>query len=306
VDDDALARAALARYAVGERLELVRRGENSTYRAGDVALRVHRPGYRTRDMIRSELAWMEALRDAGIATPRVVPARDGDVVVDLPGGRHASALTWEKGAPLAESPAMGDWRDLGRLMAEVHLHGASWTPPAWFVRPAWDREGMVGAAPHWGDPVALGTWDGGTRDLLVAVRERVRDRLTDFGTDAGRYGLVHADLAFGNVLRRDGAAPVVIDFDDCGWSWYLWELAVVLAPFDGTAGYAPRRDALVEGYRARRALPAEDLLELPTFVMARRLVTLGWVFTRADTAHAASQREQRIASFPAAALRYLA
>ena len=54
--DDELARAALARYGLDGRLELVRRGENSTYRVGDVALRVHRPGYRTRDMIRSELA----------------------------------------------------------------------------------------------------------------------------------------------------------------------------------------------------------------------------------------------------------
>ena len=36
------------------------------------------------------------------------------------------------------------------------------------------------------------------------------------------------------------------------------------------------------------------------------VVTLGWVFTHADTEHAARQREHRIASFPEAARRYLA
>ena len=310
--DDELARAALARYDLGrpEQLELVRRGENSTYRVdalrGAFALRVHRPGYRTHDMIRSEIAWMEALRGTGVATPLAVRTVDGDVVADLPGDRHVSVLTWEGGEPLAESEDMDEWRELGRLMAEVRVHGQTWAPPTWFTRPAWDLDGMVGDAPHWGDPVALGAWDGGTRDLLVAARDRVRERLAAFGTDPERYGLVHADLAFENVLRRDGAPPVLIDFDDCGWSWYLWELAVVLAPFDGTDGFAPRRDALVDGYRSRWALPDDDLAELPTFVMARRIVTLGWVFTHAETEHAARQRERRIASFPEAARRYLA
>lgn len=310
--DDELARAALRSYDLGrpEQLELVRRGENSTYRVdaprGAFALRVHRPGYRTRDMIRSEIAWMEALHGAGLATPTAARTIGGDVVADLPGDRHVSVLTWEAGEPLTESDDMDDWRELGRLMAEVRVHGATWGRPAWFTRPNWDADGMVGPSPHWGDPIALGTWDDAMRGLLTAARDRVRERLAAFGTDPERYGLVHADLAFANVLRRPGAQPVLIDFDDCGMSWYLWELAVVLAPFDGTDAYEPRCDALVDGYRSRWALPDEDLVELPTFVMARRLVTLGWVFTRADTEHAARQREWRIASFADAAGRYLA
>ena len=314
MDDDALAREGLRRYDLGlpVQLELVRRGENATYRAdaprGSFAVRVHRPGYRTREMIRSEIAWMEALAGAGVATPRAARSVEGDVVVALPtdaGERHVSVLTWEAGEPLTESDDMDDWRALGRLMAEVRVHGATWGRPDWFTRPSWDAEGMVGATPHWGDPVALGLWDDETRALMIATRDRVRERLVAFGTDAERYGLVHADLAFANVLRRPGDSPVLIDFDDCGWSWYLWELAVVLTPFDGTDGYAPRLDALVDGYRSRWALPDEDLAELPTFVLARRLVTLGWVFTHAETEHAARQRERRIATFPAAARRYL-
>ena len=80
---------------------------------------------------------------------------------------------------------------------------------------------------------------------------------------------------------------------------------MALAPFDGTEGYDARRDAIVDGYRSRWPLSDEDLVELPTFVMARRLVTLGWVFTHADTEHATRQRERRIATFPEAARRYL-
>lgn len=314
MDDDAIAREALRRYDLDRpvTIELARRGENSTYRLdaprGTFALRVHRPGYRTPDMIRSELAWMEALASTGVATPTAVRAIDGSVVATVPtpaGDRQVSVLTWESGEPLGDSDDLAQWRELGRLMAEVRVHGATWARPDWFARPSWDAEGMVGASPHWGDPIELGLWSDELLELLRAARARVRGRLAAFGTGPERYGLVHADLAFANVLMRPGQALVLLDFDDCGWSWYLWELAVALAPFDGTDDFAVRRDALVDGYRSRWPLSDEDLAELPTFVMARRLVTLGWVFTHADTEHAARQRERRIATFPDAARRYL-
>jgi len=314
VDDEAVARAALGRYGLHEdaSLALVRRGENATYRlavpAGCFALRVHRPGYRTPSMIRSELAWMEALANAGVATPTAVQAADGAVVVTVAteaGERQVSLLSWESGEPLEQSEDLGAWRALGRLMAEVRLHGEAWVPPAWFERPSWDAAGMVGDAPHWGDPLRLGPWSDEVHDLLRCARDRVRERLAAFGTTPDRYGLVHADLAFANVLMRPDQQPLLLDFDDCGWSWYLWELAVALTPFDGTPAFAPLRDALVAGYRSRCALPDEQLAELPTFVMARRLVTLGWVFTHAETEHAARQGARRIAAAPEAARRYL-
>ncbi|MGI9117025.1 MAG: phosphotransferase enzyme family protein [Gaiellales bacterium] len=314
MDDDAIAREALRRYDLDRpvTLELVRRGENSTYRVdaprGAFALRVHRAGYRTPAMIRSEIAWMEALAGAGIATPLAVRTIDGAVTAEVgtpAGERSVSILTWQHGEPLADADDMGAWRALGRLMAEVRVHGETWVRPDWFERPSWDAEGMVGAAPHWGDPLELGMWSDELLELLSGARARVRERLAAFGTGPDRYGLVHADLAFANVLTRPDRPPVLIDFDDCGCSWYLWELAVALTPFDGAPEFAPRLDALVDGYRSRWALSDEDLAELPTFVMARRLVTLGWVFTHADTEHAARQRERRIATFPDAARRYL-
>ena len=48
-------------------------------------LRVHRLGYHTEQEIASELAWMDALRaEAGVRTPRVLPAADGRRVVTVP------------------------------------------------------------------------------------------------------------------------------------------------------------------------------------------------------------------------------
>ncbi len=316
MEAEAIARRALERYDLGDDadLELVRVGENATFRVdarrGTWALRVHRPGYRTAAMVRSEIAWMEALGDQGVATPRAARGVDGDVVqvLDDPehGERLVSVLSWEEGELLERVDDAGRWRELGALMGAVHAHAERWEQPAGFERWAWDADGMVGDRPHWGDPLGLADWDAEARGLVAAARDRVRERLGAFGTGADRYGLVHGDMAFGNVLVPGTGPPVLIDFDDCGWGWRLWELAVPLAALDGEPVFAERRDAIVEGYRSRRPLPDDQLAELPTFVMARRLVTLGWVLTHAETEHARRQRAWRIATFPAAARRFLA
>ena len=85
----ACARAALADYGVrpDADVRLLNVSENATFLvtdpdAGPSVLRVHRLGYHSQQAIASELAWMDALRaEAGIRTPRVLPAGDGRRVV---------------------------------------------------------------------------------------------------------------------------------------------------------------------------------------------------------------------------------
>lgn len=305
--------AALARFGLeGATTTFVREGENVTYRVdhGDraYALRIHRPGYQTPSSVRSEIAWMEALRDAGVATPEVVRGASGDVVeqAETPDGPRLVALFgWVEGESFARLDDTTRWERLGGLMAGLHVHGRTFARPPGFVRQAWDDEGLVGARPLWGDPLALGGWDAEQLRALEEARATVRRRLRALPRTPDRYGLVHGDLAFDNVLVGADGTPVIIDFDDCGWSWYLWELAVALFPFDGEPGFDERRDALVRGYRAEAELSDDVLAELPTFVMARRLVTLGWLFLHAHTAHAAAQREWRLRTLQPAIERYL-
>jgi Ser/Thr protein kinase RdoA (MazF antagonist) len=310
-----LASAALARYPAdpSSRLEFVRHGENTTYRVlrpeGDWALRLARPGYQSIDAIRSEISWMGSLNEEGVATPAVIPGRDGDIVQPVPqpdgGVRVAVAFTWVEGLPLPEIDSLGAWRRLGEIMARIHVHGRRWQRPQGFVRPAWDVGALVGDSPRWGNPFPPDVWSAEDLRLLHAARETVRERLHALGQDEGRYGLIHADLGFENVLVRPDGSTVVIDFDDSGPSWYLYDLASALYPFEDESGFAEREQALVVGYRSVVPLPDEDVQELLTFLMARRLATLGWTFTRAETAHAERQRARRLHSSPAAARRFL-
>jgi len=306
---------ALARFGLtGGDVAFVRAGENTTYRVDhggrSYALRVHRPVYQSAASVRSEIAWMQALQDAGVATPDVVRSGAGEVVEEVAtedGPRLVAVFSWVEGEPLSRLDRPELWQRLGAMMASVHAGGRRFARPPGFVRHAWDVEGIVGtSAPLWGDPVALGPWSPDQARKLAEVRELVRERLTALPRTPDRYGLVHGDLAFDNVLVRTDGTPVVIDFDDCGEGWYPWELAVALFPFDGEPGFAARRDALVRGYRTVGELPDAVLDELPTFVMARRIATLGWLFTHPGTAHAEAQGAWRLRTLPDAMARFRA
>lgn len=293
----------------------MRHGENTTYRvtAGDgrrFALRINRPGYQTPDAVRSELAWMASLREGGVLTPAPVLGVDGDplqVVTDPGGGsRTVVMFDWIDGAALSAVDEVRPWERLGELMARIHAHARAWEPPPWFTRPAWDADALVGDDPRWGAPDPEQLLAAGDRAALEACRAEVQARLDAIGTGPDRFGLVHGDLAFENVLVSGYGTVAIIDFDDSGYGWYLHDLAVPLYPYQVSGGLQDRRDALVQGYRRVGELPDHLVTELPTFLMARRIQTLGWVFSRSETAHAHRQREPRLRTTPSATRQFLA
>ncbi len=312
----ALVADAVARFGVGRdaQVEFVRHGENTTYSVTGsdgrrFALRINRPGYQIAEAIRSELAWMESLRESGVRTPRHALGTDGDPLqhARAPDGevRTAVMFEWIDGQPLSAVGDVEPWQRLGELMARLHVQANAWTPPEWFTRPAWDAEALVGDDPRWGPPDPHHVFTAEDRAVLEATRGEVRARLDAIGTDSDRFGLIHSDVGFENVLVRGDGTVVIIDFDDSGYSWYMHDLAVPLYPHEVSGGLDERRDALVKGYRSVRELGDESLFELPTFLMARRIQTLGWAFSRAETAHARRQRPRRLQTTPQATRDFL-
>jgi Ser/Thr protein kinase RdoA (MazF antagonist) len=293
---DTAARLALPRFGMAPtaRLVLVHHRENAVFRVDDPddgsawALRVHREGYRTPEEIRSELAWMDALRDAGVSTPRARPGIDGDPLqrVTPPGEARplqVDVFGWIDGVPL---DAGGDSRELNRLVgrtsALIQCHGRSWVPPPGFSRPTWDVDALIGRRALWGDYAALCALAPAELALLSRAEDVVRRRLGAFGRAPDRFGLTHGDLMPDNILVANGI-PYVIDFDDGGYGWYLYDLATLLADKAVDPAYDGLRDAWIDGYRSVAPLPDEHVRELDVLVMARLLLGLGWMHTRRET-----------------------
>ncbi|HUV32989.1 MAG TPA: phosphotransferase, partial [Devosiaceae bacterium] len=159
--------------------------------------------------------------------------------------------------------------------------------PAGFTRPDLVPETILPPAGPWGDWRLAPGVDRPVAAVLERAEALVRSRLAAFGTGADRFGLIHADMHASNVLV-DGDALTVIDFDDCGFSWHLYDLATALSFLEARPAAAALTAAWLEGYRRIRQLPREQLDEIEALVILRRLVLLAWVGTHAETELAAA------------------
>ena len=275
------------------RVSLLNISENATFRADDpaagapIVIRVHRPGYHTRAEIASELAWIAALREAGIVTTPAVLQRSGGgqiAAFDLDGRpREAVAFAFMPGEePSPEDDLAEGFRELGAISARLHAHARDWQRPAGFARKIWDFDTTVGRTPHWGDwRAGLGlTGDG--RAILERAAAELERRLAAYGTGPGRFGLIHADLRLANLLVEDGRIAV-IDFDDCGFGWYGFDFAAAVSFLETDLQVPTLMEAWVAGYRSVAPLSDADAAMLPTFVMLRRLQLAAWVASHAET-----------------------
>ncbi|WMS42356.1 phosphotransferase [Acuticoccus sp. MNP-M23] len=267
--------------------------ENATFRAdaagqAPVILRVHRPGYHTRREIESELAWIEALRaDRVVDIPAPLVCRSGGHIAgfDADGaGRDVVAFAFMPGVEPAHGEGLvAGFRQLGAINARLHGHARSWQAPEWFERKVWNFDTTVGALPHWGDwRAAIGLTAEG-RALLEETTTVLRDVLAEYGTGRDRFGLIHADLRLANLLVDETGHIGVIDFDDCGFGWFMYDFAAAVSFFEEDPALPAWQAAWLEGYRTVAPVNAAEEAMLPTFVMLRRLLLTAWLASHAET-----------------------
>lgn len=288
-----LLREALPRWGMPREaaLSLLNVSENATFlaKSGErkLVLRVYRQGYHQPAEMEAELAWIMAVRqDRVVETPAPVPGGDGEVLQALPDGkvlRHIAAFEYMEGVEPQESGDLVPWfRQLGAITARLHAHGRSWQPPAGFTRKRWDFRTMLGQAPHWGrwqDAMGLDT-EG--EAVLAQTADRLRHMLARYGEAPGRFGLVHADLRLTNLLA-EGKRLGVIDFDDSGFCWYLYDFAASVSFIEHEPVVPALMRAWVEGYRQVGSLAEADIAMLPAFVMLRRMLLTAWLASHAET-----------------------
>lgn len=259
--------------------------ENRVYRvqtgSDEFALRLKRPGLRRKAELVSELHWLDAMDRAGLSVPRPVPSLRGALLEEV-GGHFVDLLGWlsgqplgRTGEPLALDDAPGVFDRLGRAMAKLHLACDTWDRPEGFTRAAWDADGLVGDAPLWGRFWDNPTLDAPTRALLARFRDEARSALAAEGA-ALDYGLIHADLIRDNVMV-DGDVIRMLDFDDGGFGYRLFDLATALIKNAGEPDYPALKTALLAGYRTVRPL---DTRLLDLFMGLRAATYVGWIVPR--------------------------
>ncbi|MBO9446404.1 homoserine kinase [Ruegeria sp. R14_0] len=266
---------------------LVAARENHVYRVRDgttsYALRLHREGLHTAAELRSELQWMSAVATNGVSVPSPIATKNGAFLIEVE-GINVDLLDWLPGRPLGATEARletdnraATFRAIGREMARLHKISDDWSPPDSFTRWSWDRAGLLGDTPLWGRFWENPTLNKEDQALLTHFREKADHELRQLEHSLD-YGLIHADLVRENVMV-DGDKIRLIDFDDSGYGFRLFDLATTLIKNREEPDFEQLRRALLDGYRSERPINTD---QLDLFLALRATSYVGWISSRLE------------------------
>lgn len=300
-----LAEAALAEYGLsGAKLTFLHYGGNlifrvdalgsqrippveSVYLPNRYVLRVLTMG--NEDAISSELTWLTALsHEAGLPAP--LPTLDGRLLTKIatpgvPQGMVISLMRWVDGRRLQKGFRPYHFCAWGQMMARLHNFAAAWQAPDGFSRFHWDWEGQLGGREfsRYSMDELVASIPDEYREAFQAVSLKARQVMESLGKGADAYGLIHADMYPENVLFKAGEA-YPIDFEDCGYGYWMWDIATALCSWPWTEEFYWMRDAFLEGYVQVRSLPDTQLQHLNLFMAAQYATMVLWatVFIRHD------------------------
>lgn len=96
------------------------------------------------------------------------------------------------------------------------------------------------------------------------------------GWDLVIYSMIYVDMVLDNVMV-DGEWVVLLDFDDVGFGWYMFEFVIVFYFCQVYFGYLVICDVLFEGYEVMW-FGVFDWGQLLLFLFLWGMIYFGWVY----------------------------
>jgi len=266
------------------------------------ALRVHRKGYHDLEELNSEHVWTSSLSNAGLLVPEAVVTRSGEAYktvsfLNSSEYRYVGLVKWIEGTilndlilDLEEKDVSDVYESLGKVVAKFHKATIAWEKPKDFKRHSFDTDGFLGSNPFWGRFWEAQNATTREREKLSLIRNNITKILSKLPRDINSFGMIHADLHSQNVLIQ-GKSLSVIDFDDSGFGWYGFDLAVAIwdrLDFTATGCHFDiAYKSLIRGYLEERP-NAKDIIEtIPTFLLMRTLMIIRWIEDRPESGYEA-------------------
>ncbi len=259
-------------------------------------LRICHPRRTSVEPVRSELLWLAALnQETDLLVPEPVQNKETQYVTviadaNIPRASLCVLFFWTPGRFLSRTLTPSHLFQVGELTARLQIQSAHWDRPAGFTRRRVDnlfclrqeqddRFDEKVAAQAIQAVAAVSTPQDGK--VVETVIRKVWDVLQGLGEGPDHFGLLHADLHQWNYLFYHGRAGV-IDFDDCGFGHWLYDLAVTLYCLQDYPNFAVLREAFLAGYRQGHPLSSEHEAHLGTFMVLRTLQDMLWEIEERD------------------------
>jgi Ser/Thr protein kinase RdoA (MazF antagonist) len=238
---------------------------------------VHEQGHfvlRLQDMgklpnVESEFTILKQLFESNIEVPKPVQ------VMDVPKSPIVGLLLSHlEGAPfrLAERVIRLDMISIGLYLAKMHN-----VPIKAENRPNLDYNGLFGETGVYRlNEEAKQVFTDEQLTVMDAAAEKVKAAMDELGTGENEFGLIHGDLLLQNILFHEGEVRA-LDFEYCGWGYYLYDLTPLLWQLKPQARYPELEQALWNGYTVIRPLSSRHRELLETFIAGRQVASMRWV-----------------------------
>jgi Ser/Thr protein kinase RdoA (MazF antagonist) len=272
---------AMRRYAIApDNIHLLDSFESIVYEfeceEKGFILRIGHSFRKSEALIQGEVDWINHLARGGVAVARAIPSENGKLVEaidDAQGGQFlVTAFIKAKG----QQPWVAGWtstryENYGRLLGKMHALAVDYQPI-----PAWRR-------PEWID-VSLNFIELYLPKTEVIARqtyEALLEHIHALPKDKTSYGLIHQDAHQNNFFMDADGTLTLFDFDDCAYSWFINDIAIVLFYISMDAEELGFKDSasfthefmthFLRGYRQAYTLSPVWLKEIPSFLKLREL-----------------------------------
>ncbi len=236
-------------------------------------LRIGHSLRRSEAMIRGEVDWINFLAEGGAGVAKAVLSAQGNLVepIDDGQGGHFLATAFEfakGGSPMREgmwNEAL--WREYGRTLGRVHALSQQYQP----------RDSQA-VRPQWNDPSVVKTLDWLPADdgEIRAHADALLAHFVSLPQPPDGFGMIHQDAHAGNFFVDDDGQITLFDFDDCIYSWFVYDLAMVLfyavTNLPEPEAFAQRFfPVFMQGYAEENELDRAWLAEMPYFMKLREI-----------------------------------
>lgn len=232
--------------------------------------------YRSEKVIRSQLLWQLALRcEAELPVQEPLLTSDGSITtfVSIPEAstpRICTLLRWIPGRTKAlDELTPEDLHLIGSYIARMHQYAEEFSAFKGFTVPRWDWNYVFGeGSPLWHE--GAGLFSKSDIQVLRTTAAHVRWDLQALGEASRVFGLIHRDLQPENLVFGNNTVSA-IDFESCGWGYYLYDLAILLWRLEELGDHGNELEAaLLQAYRQVRSLSEGDEEYIQTFLAMLR------------------------------------
>ena len=255
-------------------------------------LRIGHSFRKSEALIQGEVDWINYLARGGVSVARAIPSENGKLVEVIDDGQGGQFLVTAFVRAAGQPPWEAGWtparfETYGRLLGKMHALAVDYQPIAAWKRPEWDDASMK----------FVELYLPASEIIARQKYQSLLEHIYSLPKDKTAYGLIHQDAHQNNFfidvnsIDADGALTL-FDFDECAYSWFVNDIAIVLFYISMDAhelGYPTVVSFTKEfmthflrGYRQAYALDSAWLKEIPAFLKLRELELYAVVFRDFD------------------------